>query len=506
LFSKVDTFYLKGVRGMSVEVETDISRGIPDFKIIGLCGVGIHESAKRVRTAVLNSGISFPKGRVTVNLSPADIKKDGSGFDLPIALGILNASGVIPKDKLSGIAVLGELSLDGSVKSVRGVLSMMIGVDLSKVRGVIVPKDNLQEVCCLGIPALGVSSLKATVEILLKSDSFICGNKEFAYGENPEKQYDFNDVFGQRDVKRAIEIAVSGRHNILFMGSRGSGKTMLAKCISGIMPEMNIDEALETASVYSAAGLFMRGTQNITSVRPFREIYTGISQTALIGGKDSGIGEINLAHNGVLYIDEITEMKPNLIDSLRLPLENRYSIFTKDGTSEKIPADFLFVATANPCRCGNLFEGAGKCTCSRVQVRSRITKISSPIADRIDMHIPVRSVKFSDFGKSKEESSSDIAERVKRTVEIQHNRYKTSCSGYNGRADRHLIEKFCRLRPPVKKMLESAVDDIGFSVRGVEKVIRIARTIADMDLREEINTYDISEALQYRLLDRKEFC
>lgn len=509
MFSKIDTFYLKGLRGVSVEVETDISRGIPEFKIIGLCSVGIHESAKRVRTAIINSGFSFPKGRVTVNLAPADIKKDGSGFDLPIAVGVLVASGVIPHDKVRDIAVLGELSLDGGVKPIRGVLPMILKIGGECKQKVIVPYANLSELQGIGVRALGVSCLKDVVNAICKDncEPFSECNETFCdLSACGEVQYDFADVFGQYDVKRAIEIAVSGRHNILFMGSRGSGKTMLAKAIPGIMPEMSRNETLETASVYSAAGLFLHDTCSVTSERPFREIPPNISQSALIGPPENGIGEINLAHNGVLYIDEITEIKPNLIDALRLPLENKYSIYTSDGVSEKIPADFLLVATANPCKCGNLFEGADKCTCSRVQIRNRMSKISLPIADRIDMHIPVRSVKFSDYGKKGSETSCDVRNRIKKTFEIQKERYKFEKIKQNGRLDRRLIERYCRLCGAAKSLLETAVDEMGFSIRGCEKVLKIARTIADMDCREEISKYDVSEALQYRMLDRREFC
>jgi len=508
LFSKIETFYLKGFRGVRIEAETDISRGIPDFRIIGLCSVGIHESAKRVRTAIVNSGFAFPKGRVTVNLAPADVKKDGSGFDLPVAIGILAASGLIPSENLCGVAVLGELSLNGTVKPVRGALPMLAQIDSQHIKKIIVPEGNLRELRCLGLRVAGVSSLAEAVDVIKKGeDAFKVSESVLPDSEDDiGEKYDFADVFGQEDVKRAIEIAVSGRHNILFMGSRGSGKSMLAKCIPGIMPKMSRAEALSTASVYSAAGLFMHDECNISAVRPFREVHPGISMTELTGGRDTGIGEINLAHNGVLYIDEITEMRPPLIDALRLPLENRYSLYVKDGMTEKIPADFLFVGTANPCKCGNLFEGADKCICNRSQIRNRLSKISLPIADRIDMHIPVRSVKFSDFGKKASESSADIRARIKRTTEIQDERYKNEKLKRNGRLDRRLTERYCRLCSSGKNLLETAVNEMGFSVRGCEKVLRIARTIADMDCREEISKHDISEALQYRMLDRKEFC
>lgn len=512
MFSKIGTFYLKGLKGVQIDVETDISRGIPDFRVIGLCSSGIHESAKRVRTAIINSGFSFPKGRVTVNLAPADIRKDGSGFDLPIAIGILTACGLIPGDNVRDISFVGELSLDGSIKPIRGILPMVIQMSSHGIKKFVIPKRNLSELYGTGFAAAGAESLREAVDIILKngSSNVFEMSEEFIYsniGENGDThpQYDFSDVFGQSDVKRAIEIAVSGRHNILFMGCRGSGKTMLAKCIPGIMPKMSREEILESASIYSAAGLLMRNDNKISSDRPFREIQPGITQTSLVGGRENGIGEINLAHNGVLYIDEITEMKPNLIDSLRMPLENCFSLYSKYGTIEKISADFLLVATANPCRCGNLFEGADKCSCSRAQIKNRLSKISLPIADRIDIHIPVRSVKYSDYNKKGAESSLEVRERIKRTTEIQSERYKNETVKLNGRLDRRLTERYCRPCVAARGLLETAVNEMGFSVRGCEKVLRIARTIADMDCREEISKYDISEALQYRMLDRKEF-
>lgn len=508
MFSKVETFYLKGFRGMRIEVETDISRGIPDFRIIGLCSSGIHESAKRVKTAIVNSGFTFPRGRVTVNLAPADVKKDGSGFDLPIAIGILVASGIIPMQNICDVAVLGELSLNGSVKPIRGVLSMLAQIDSLHSSRFIVPRGNLLELQCLGLHVVGVSSLAEAVDVIKKGDDLFSITEDILYESESvtDEKYDFADVFGQEDVKRAIEIAVSGRHNILFMGSRGSGKSMLARCIPGLMPKMCRDESLSTASIYSAAGLFVSDGYNISDARPFREVHPSISQSGLIGGRDTGIGEINLAHNGVLYIDELTEMKPNIIDALRLPLENRYSLYVKDGMSEKIPADFLFVGTANPCRCGNLFEGADKCLCNRAQIKSRLSKISLPISDRIDMHIPVRSVKFSDWGKKTSENSADVRKRIERTTEIQEERYKNEILKRNGRLDRRLTQRYCKMCKDSKRLLETAVNEMGFSVRGCEKVMRIARTIADMDCRDDISKYDVSEALQYRMLDRREFC
>lgn len=507
MFSRVETFYLSGIRGERIDVEIDISRGIPDFKIIGLCGAGIHESAKRVRTAVINSGFSFPKGKVTVNLAPADMKKDGSGFDLPIAIGILVACGIIPAEKLQNIALIGELSLDGSIKAVRGVLPMVSQIGKSKVKKFIVPDDNICELQGIGISVCGVSNLKSAVDVICsETDMFEIPEMLTVENDDIGEKYDFADVSGQLDVKRAIEIAVSGKHNILFMGSRGCGKSMLAKCIPGLMPDMSRDEALATASVYSAAGLFLKGDRYLTYKRPFREIHPNISQTSLTGKQDNGIGEINLAHNGVLYIDEITEMKPSLIDSLRLPLENKYSLYTKNGITEKIPADFLLVATANPCKCGNLFEGADKCMCSRVQIRQRLSKISLPIADRIDIQLPVRSVKFSEYGVKCGETSDAVKKRIARTIEIQECRYKEIELKQNGRAGRHMIERYCKMRNDAKGLLENAVNDLGFSVRGVEKVLRVARTIADMECREEISKYDIAEALEYRMLDRREFC
>lgn len=507
MFSRIETFYLSGLRSEQIDVEVDISRGIPDFKIIGLCGTGIHESAKRIRAAFINSGFSFPKGRVTVNLAPADMKKDGSGFDLPIAVGIMVACGMIPAEKLKNVALIGELSLDGTVKAVKGVLPMISRVENFQGKQFIVPCENLCELHGIGALVCGVSNLKDAVKFLCGDDNCFKSSDVFAdVNDNSGEEYDFADVSGQQDVKRAIEIAVSGRHNILFMGSRGCGKTMLAKCIPGLMPEMSRDEALTTASIYSAAGLFLKGDRYLSQRRPFREVHPNISQTALTGKSDNGIGEINLAHNGVLYIDEITEMKPALIDSLRLPLENKYSLYTKNGIAEKIPADFLLVATANPCKCGNLFEGADKCMCSRVQIRNRLSKISLPVADRIDIQIPVRSVKFSEYEVRTGESSETVRKRIERTMDIQTQRYKNMELKQNGRVGRHMIERYCKTKADAKSLIENAVNDLGFSIRGIEKVLRVARTIADMECREEISKYDVAEALGYRMLDRREFC
>ncbi|MBQ8827671.1 MAG: YifB family Mg chelatase-like AAA ATPase [Clostridia bacterium] len=505
MFSRVSTLGLYGLRGYTVDAETDISRGIPEFKVVGMCGTGAQETAKRVRTAMLNQGYDFPPGRVIVNLAPADVRKDGGKFDLPIAIGILAAMGIISAESIKDTAFLGEMSLDGCLREVRGALPMALCANKNGIKRIVIPKHNMCEIVPSGINAVGVKSLREAV-LYLKNGSRVITkpieNLKQKVNEN-DREYDFSDIFGQSELKRAVEVAVSGCHNILLMGCRGSGKTMISKCIPGILPKMSEEEIIETASVYSAAGMPSDGC--FSGIRPFRAVHAGITPASLMGGGRFAVpGEISLAHNGVLFMDELTEVQIPVIEALRQPLEEHFAVISKYGSTEKFPADFLFVGAANPCKCGNLFEGGGKCTCNKMQIKSKLMRISNPILDRIDIHIPVKSVRYAEMKKSDCECSADIKKRVERTRQIQFERYSGQKNKLNGRIDRRQIEKYCRPDKKAKRLLSAAVDELGFSIRGYEKVLRLARTIADMDCRADITEYDIAEALQYRWFDRPE--
>lgn len=490
-----------------MEVEVDIAKGLPSFTMVGLAETSVRESRERVKAAITNSGYVFPPGRITVNLAPAHIRKEGTGFDLPIACGILAASDTIPGDALGGYLMLGELALDGRVKPVAGALSMAMAARNAGIAGIILPEENSLEAAVVsGLSVFPVKHLSEAV-------GFLCRAIEISPVEvDPERELDsgrempsdFSEVAGQEHVKRALEVAAAGGHNLIMVGPPGSGKTMLARRFAGIIPPMTLAEALEVTRVYSVAGL-MPGGSAIVSHRPFRSPHHTISDAGLIGG--GGVpkpGEVSLAHMGVLFLDELPEFKKSVLEVLRQPLEDRCVTISRASASITFPADFMLIAAMNPCPCGYHGDPSRECTCSAYQVQRYRSRISGPLADRIDIHVEVPAVTYRDLaGRDPGEPSASIRKRVTAARKIQGARFAGSQIKINaGMSTRH-IRKYCPISKKSAALLEKAVDRLGLSARAYHRVLKIARTIADLEGSDGISSAHILEALQYRGLDRR---
>ena len=505
MYSKTNTTSLIGLDGRLVEVESDITSGMPKFNIVGLPDSSINEAKDRVRVALINSGYRFPPGRITINLSPADLKKEGTQLDLPIAISLLGSMGVIEKN-LDDFIYLGELALDGRILPIRGALAMVISMREQGFRKFIISEDNKDE--CAIIPDIEVYPFDKLVEVV----GFVNGesNKE-AYKANPALlvdesgfDFDFKDLKGQEDLKRALQIAAAGSHNLLMIGAPGSGKTFAAKHLPSILPDMSFEEKVEVTKIYSIMGLLDSG--KLVNKRPFRSPHHSSSQVALIGGGHSvpRPGEITLAHRGVLFLDEFPEYQKNVIEALREPLENKEINVARAQASVKYPADFILIAAMNPCPCGNYGNPVKECTCSQNEIRRYLNKISSPILDRIDIHIEIKPVKYEDLkddGKSK--SSSELKSEVVRARKIQELRYKDENVKTNGLLSTKQMKKYIHLSPDLEKIGQMAFSKYNFSVRSFNKILKMARTIADLEDSKEILAKHLLEAIRYRSLDGK---
>lgn len=509
MLSKVITYGILGIKSFRIDVETNISRGIPEFDIVGQGDVSIKEARVRVRTAINNNGYKFPDGRICVNLAPAGLRKEGAFLDLPIAVGILSAAGVVNCACINKCAIIGELSLDGKVKESNGVLIRLTQAAKEGALHAIVPYANANE--AMNVKELNVfpvDDLRGAIAVLNtlseNSKGMECGlidSQGRIVGEVTEEDFpDFSEVKGQCQAKRAMEIAACGGHNVLMLGAPGCGKTMLGKRFTSILPPLSDSEAYEVTGVYSLARL-LPAEEGLMRVRPLRVICPGITKTALVGGGRPLIpGEISLAHKGVLFMDEMTEYDTSLIQILRQPLEQRSMLISRLGYTQCLPTDFIFIGAANPCRCGKLFEGT--CTCTPMQVKTTISRISKPILDRIDIHIPMKRVSFNDMDSlSANETSAQIRKRVINVREYQKERYKNSNIEVNAHMTLKDREKYCRLESGGKNILQKATDVMGFSARAYDKILKIARTIADMEFSETIKVTHITEAISYRTLD-----
>ncbi len=495
-----------GVDAHKVEVEVDITKGLPFFAIVGLPETSVRESKERVKSAIGNSGYKFPYDRIIINLAPADIKKEGTGFDLPIAAGILAASGIFPKEFLSRYFLLGELSLDGKIKPVKGSLSMAISAKNSGYEGIIIPKENSNEAGVVkGIKVFPVSYLSDVVEFFngYKEIEPLEVNIKQIFKENFDNLTDFAEIKGQEHVKRAMEIAAAGGHNILLSGIPGSGKTMISKSLPTIMPPLTFKEAIEITKIYSVAGL-LKKNQPLVTQRVFRSPHHTISDAGLVGGgSNPKPGEISLAHNGVLFLDELPEFRKSVLEVLRQPLEDQCVTISRVASQVTYPSKIMLVAAMNPCPCGYYTSPNHQCLCSPVQIQRYRSKISGPLLDRIDLHIDVPAVPYKDLlNSSDSESSAEVRKRVIEARDIQTRRFNKSNIHSNSQMNAAQMKNFCIIDEPSRKILETAIEKLGLSARAYNRVLKISRTIADMDKKQNIGVEHISESIQYRNLDR----
>lgn len=504
---KVNTGALCGLEGKSVIVEADFSNGLPSLDVVGLPDATVKEAKERVRAALKNSGFNFPAKRAVINLAPADLKKEGTQFDLPIAISIMAGTGQL-KAELEEYMFIGELGLSGELRGVNGVLSLVSSAKERGISKVFVPAENAQEAALTqGIEILGAKCLADVFSHLIGEKAIeptVC-DIESIFGEAAHYDIDFSDVRGQFSLRRGIELCVSGGHNLLLIGTPGSGKSMLSQRIPTILPDMTLEEAIDVTKIYSVAGELSGGT-NLIARRPFRTPHHSASAVSIVGGGTKAKpGEISLAHNGVLFLDEFPEYRKDVIESMRQPLEDKKITVTRAAASYTYPCNAMLVVALNPCKCGYYGDGSNRCRCSETDVRKYLGKISGPMLDRIDIQLEAAPVKYADLKAMKGESSAEIKKRVNAAREIQKERYKNESITTNAQLSGSLVEKYCVIGEAESKMLKNAFDSLGLTARAYSRILKVARTIADCDGRDKINEMDIAEAIGYRSLDRKYF-